>query len=88
MAGTLEECFFQTCRYLTVTSRNGIVMNPKKFVFWRQEVEFAGYTVGPDSVRPNAKMLSTIGEFPTPKTIRALKILLVLLASKIFKFRY
>jgi hypothetical protein len=68
-AKDIEESFWQTCRYLETTARNGIIMNPTKFVFAQKEVEFAGFMVGPKSVRPTAKMISAIEEFPSPKSI-------------------
>ena len=68
-APTVEEMFWQTHDYLELCSRNGIVFNPKKFVFCREEVEYAGFNIGMDRVKPNEKMLNSIREFPVPKTI-------------------
>ena len=66
-AKNIEELFWQTCRYLETTARNGIIMNPTKFVFAKKEVEFAGFMVGPKSVKPTAKMISAIEEFPSSR---------------------
>ena len=68
-AKDIEESFWQTCRYLETTARNGIIMNPTKFVFAKKEVEFVRFMVGPRSVKPTAKMISAFEEFLSPKTI-------------------
>ena len=66
---SIEEQFFHTCRYLSLCSKNGIVFNKKKFVFCRKEVEFAGFVIANDEVRPSQKILGSITDFPVPKTI-------------------
>ena len=38
---SVESNFFDVCKFLTLCSANGIVMNPKKFIFCSKEVEFA-----------------------------------------------
>ena len=47
-----EESFFQTCKFLTHCSQNGIMFNSSKFQFCEDLAEFAGFTFGPNSVRP------------------------------------
>lgn len=66
---SIEELFWHTCRYIDLCARNGIIFNPKKFVFGREVVEFAGYTVTLDSIKPTDKMISAIKNFPTPTTL-------------------
>ena len=61
--------FKQTCEFLTHCSRNGIVFNPTKFQFCQDEVDFAGFTIGRDSVKPAPKIMDSIRSFPVPKTI-------------------
>ena len=65
----IRECFFQACNYLTLCSRNGIVFNKEKFVFCRKEVEFAGFVITNDEVKPSPKIMENIANFPVPKTI-------------------
>ena len=48
---------------------NGIVLNPDKFQFCQDEVEFAGFMIGPTLVKPAPKILTNITEFPVPKNI-------------------
>ena len=68
-----EENFFKTCQYLDLCSKNGIVFNPQKFVFCQEEVDFLGFTVTLDSLKPAAQMLRSIQEFPTPSDIRGIR---------------
>ena len=59
----------KTCEFLTHCSRNGIVFNPGKFQFSKDEVDFAGFTIGKDFVKPAPKIFESISTFPVPKTI-------------------
>ena len=47
---TLEESFFQTCRWLDICGQHGIFQNPEKFVFGSDAVEFAGFVITPTDV--------------------------------------
>ena len=62
----VEASFKQACEFLTHCSRNGIVFNPSKFQFCQEEVEFAGFVIGRDFVKPAQKILDTIQTFPVP----------------------
>ena len=68
-ASNVRESFHQTCEFLTLCSRNGIVFNPDKFVFARETVEFAGFEVGKNHIKPAKKIIDNIMAFPVPKTI-------------------
>ncbi len=48
---------------------NGITLNPEKFHFAEDTVEFAGFSISPTGVRPGDKYLQSIMEFPTPTNI-------------------
>ena len=65
----IEESFFQACHWLETCGNNGITLNPEKFVFSQDCVEFAGFEITPNSVRPCQKYLKAIVDFPTPKNI-------------------
>ena len=54
---------------MTLCSKNGVVFNPEKFVFAREVVEFAGFEVGKDYIKPAKKIIDTILSFPIPKNI-------------------
>ena len=70
---TVEEAFHRTCSYLTLCSSNGIIFNKKKFVFSKKEVEFLGFEITEDSVRPAATYIQAIKDFPTPKDITGIR---------------
>ena len=65
----IEESFFQACHWLETCGNNGITLNPDKFVFAQDCIEFAGFEITPNSVRPCQKCLKDIVDFPTPKNI-------------------
>ena len=66
---TIEECFVQACAWLDQCGRNGITLNPEKFRFAQDIVEFAGFTITPNEVRPCSKYLDAIMQFPVPRNI-------------------
>ena len=66
---SIEESFHQAVQWLDVCGRNGITLNPDKFVFSQDDVDFAGFTITSDSVRPCRRYLQAIQEFPAPKNI-------------------
>jgi len=66
---TLGESFFQACEWLDLCGKNGITQNPRKFNFGQDTVEFAGFEITRDSVRPCKKYLQAILDFPTPRNI-------------------
>ncbi|XP_071500939.1 plexin-A4-like [Diadema antillarum] len=66
---SIEEAFFQAANWLDTCGRNGITLNPSKFVFAQQTVEFAGFEITPTAVRPCPQFLRAIRDFPTPTSI-------------------
>ena len=66
---TLEKAFLQAASYLSLMGTNGIIQNPDKFQFGSKEVEWAGFRIGPDSVRPLAKHTAAVKTYPTPISI-------------------
>ena len=68
-SNTIEESFNQTADWLDTCGRHGITLNPDKFVFAEDEVEFAGFQITLDMVRPCQRYLQSILEFPTPRNI-------------------
>ena len=66
---SIEDSFHQAVHWLDTCGRNGITLNPDKFVFGSKEVEFAGFTITEDSVRPCARYLQAIRDFPRPQNI-------------------
>ena len=65
----VKENFLQTCAYLDLCGRNGIVLNPGKFQFCQDTVEFAGLQITNTAVKPSGKLLQSILNFPVPNDI-------------------
>ena len=65
----IEEAFHQATEWLDMCARNGITLNPTKFRFALDVVDFAGFTVTPSEVRPADHFTNAIKEFPTPANI-------------------
>ena len=68
-ADTIEESFHQACNWLTLCGPHGITLNPLKFQFPSPSVEFAGFEITADSVKPCQKFTRAIKDFPTPKNL-------------------
>lgn len=65
----IEESFHQTSRWLDRCGHNGITLNPSKFCFGRDTVDFAGFTITNSEVKPGPKFHKAITDFPTPKNL-------------------
>ena len=66
---SLEASFWHTMEYISHCASNGIVFNPQKFHFAEKEVDFAGFRITEDGMKPTQKMTEAIQSFPTPKNI-------------------
>ena len=65
----ITEAFHQAVEWLHICAVNGITLNPKKFCFAEDTVEFAAFSISPTEVRPADKYLQAIMQFPTPSSI-------------------
>ena len=72
-ADTLDQLFADTVDFLSHTSTHGIVQNLKKFIWGKEEFEYAGFWILKDGVRPNDKALSAIQHFPRPTDITGIR---------------
>ena len=70
---SVEENFFSTCQYLTLGSSNGIVFTVSKFQFCQRELEFVGFWLAEDGIRPTLGMLESITNFPRPRDISGVR---------------
>ena len=61
--------FDLVCRYLTTCSRGGINFNKQKFRFVEDGVDFVGFTITCDEIKPAAAMTESIRNFPAPQNI-------------------
>ena len=68
-ADTIEESYFQAVWWLDICGRNGIILNPEKFVFSAPTVDFAGFTISMTDVRPCNRYLEAIHDFPRPRNV-------------------
>ena len=66
---TIEGSYFKAVQWLDICGRNGIVLNPEKFVFGASTVDFAGFTITMTDVRPCSRYLEAIRDFPEPRNI-------------------
>ena len=68
-ADNLSESFWQAVDWLDICGHHGITLNPDKFIFGADTVEFAGFEIANDTVRQCRKYLDAIRNFPTPANI-------------------
>ena len=52
----------KTCRYLSTTGDDGIIMDPEEFVFCRKQREFVGFELSKHGVEPGREILKSIRE--------------------------
>ena len=67
---TTTQNFWHTWDYLKLCGYNGITFNEEKFQFCQKEVEFAGFRVTADGVKPSREILKDILNFPEPTTLK------------------
>ena len=65
---TIEEQFLRTCQFLDKCSSHGIVLNPAKFTFCQQTLDFLGFSLTSTGVQPTDEFLNNILNFPTPSS--------------------
>ena len=68
-SNSIEESFHQAANWLDICGRNGIILNPEKFQFAEDTVEFAGFRISPEVITPCEKYFKAIKDFPTPKNL-------------------
>ena len=69
----LRDIFLKTCYFLERCGNNGITLNPNKFQFGKDTVDFAGFVITNEHVKPSEKYLKAIEEFPTPTDITGVR---------------
>ena len=62
----IAQAFTDAANWLTLCGANGITLNPEKFVFAQDTVQFAGFEIGLTTVKPVWKFTKAIAEFPIP----------------------
>ena len=85
-ADSLLQLFRDTTEFLTMTGNHGIIQNPDKFVWGVRELEFVGFWVAEDGVKPTAETLQAISEFPRPSDITGVRSWFGLVEQVAFSF--
>ena len=62
----LVEHWWRTIDFLILLGNAGIVLNPSKFQFSNQDVDFAGFRITNQIIEPLPKYLDVIRRFPSP----------------------
>ena len=65
----LEVHWWRVTDYLTLIGNSEIIINPKKFQFCERVIEFAGFLITDDDVKPLPKYLDAIKNFPRPTNV-------------------
>ena len=65
----IEHAFWHTLEYINLCASNGIIFNPTKFRFACNEVDFAGFTLTENGIKPMKQIINAIENFPTPTDI-------------------
>ena len=64
----IEESF-QGINWLDTCGRHEITLNPDKFCFAQDKVEFEGFEITNDTVQPCKRCIKAIADFPTPLSL-------------------
>ena len=70
---SIEGNFWRMVDYLILCSQNGIMFNLPKFQFCQREVEFVGYWLTEDGMKPTKSLLEAILNFPRPMDISGVR---------------
>ena len=82
----IEQSFWHVLGYIQNCAENGVVFNPKKFKFGEDEVEFAGFLVTMEGVKPPTCTIDAIRNFPTPSSLTDLRSWFGLVAQVAYTF--
>ena len=64
---SIEQAFNHTFDFLVLCASHGVTMNPAKFKFAQQEVDYCGFTISWGKYRTAKDMLSAIQDFAMPE---------------------
>ena len=65
----IESNFYATCEFLDKCGAAGIIFNRDKFQFACDEVDYVGFRITNEGIKPTKEFVDNILNFPTPKTI-------------------
>ena len=72
-ANSIKEMFFMTADFLSECAGAGVVFGEPKFQFCERKVEYVGFRVGDQAVKPTGDMLQALQEFPRPQDLTAVR---------------
>ena len=58
---------------LSKLAENGFTVKPSKVQFCKRKVEFLGYIISEDGIRPSPERINAIKEIPPPKNVRQMR---------------
>ena len=64
-----EKHWRRVMEYISTVGRNGVILNPNKFQFALDEVDFTAFKITMTEVKPLLKYIKAIKDFPRPKNI-------------------
>lgn len=70
---TLDEALHNLGLILKTLNDANLKVQLDKSEFLHNDIEFLGYIITPDGIKPNAKKISTIEKYPEPTTIKELR---------------
>ena len=85
-APMLYELFFNTVTFLYQTNCHGVIQNPDKFHWGKREIEYLGFWVTENGLRPTQDMLKAIQDFPRPVDITGIRSWFGLIEQVAFAF--
>lgn len=68
-----DEHFSHVETVLSVLLEAGLKLNPNKCQFFRDQIEYLGFTIGHQLLSPAESKISVIREWPVPKTLKDVK---------------
>ena len=66
---SIETAFQRACDFLDLCGKNGVILNPSKFQFAQNAVEYLGFNVTASGVQPTESFKESILSFPTPSSL-------------------
>ena len=70
---TTEGCFHRTCEFLTRCGKAGIIFNKRKLQFAQEEIDFLGFRITKEEVKPGKDFVQTVTDFPRPRDITGVR---------------
>lgn len=62
----LTEHWWRVIDFLILLGNNGVILNKEKFQFAQKTVDFTGFQISENTIKPAQKFVDAILQFPTP----------------------